>query len=60
MSSFYKKFLLGWLLHYYPLADVYFVRPNTLLLCIFLFCSFLLYRTDQQVEVQIRILLRDK
>ncbi len=39
---------------------VYFVRPNTLLLCIFLFCIFLLYRTDPQVEVQIRILLKDK
>ncbi len=39
---------------------VYFVRPNTLLLCIFLFCIFLLYRTDPQVEVQIRILPKDK
>ncbi len=39
---------------------VYFVRPNTLLLCIFLFCIFLLYRTNPQVEVQIRILLKDK
>ncbi len=39
---------------------VYFVRPNTLLLCIFLLCIFLLYRTDPQVEVQIRILLMDK
>jgi hypothetical protein len=39
---------------------VYFVRPNTLLLCIFLFCIFLLYRTDPQVEVQIRVLLKDK
>jgi hypothetical protein len=38
---------------------VYFVRPNTLLLCIFLFCIFLLYRTDPQVEVQIRILLKE-
>ncbi len=38
---------------------VYFVRPNTLLLCIFLFCIFLLYRTDAQVEVQIRILLKE-
>jgi hypothetical protein len=37
---------------------VYFVRPNTLLLCIFLFCIFLLYRTDPQVEVQIKILLQ--
>jgi hypothetical protein len=39
---------------------VYFIRPNTLLLCIFLFCIFLLYCTDWQVEVQIRILLKDK
>ncbi len=39
---------------------VCFVRPNTLLLCIFLFCIFFLYRTDQQVEVQTRILLKDK
>ncbi len=39
---------------------VYFIWPNTLLLCIFLFCIFLLYRTDPQVEVQIRILLKDK
>ncbi len=39
---------------------VYFIRPKTLLLCIFLFCIFLLYCTDSQVEVQIRILLKDK
>ncbi len=39
---------------------VYFVRSNTLLLCIFLFCIFLLYHTDPQVEVQIRILIEDK
>ncbi len=39
---------------------VYFVRPNTLLLSIFLFCIFLLYCTDPQVEVQIKILLKDK
>ncbi len=38
---------------------VYFVRPNTLLLCIFLFCIFLLYHTDPQVEVQIRILHKE-
>ncbi len=38
---------------------VYFIRPNTFLLCIFLFCIFLLYRTDPQVEVQIRILLKE-
>ncbi len=39
---------------------VYFVKPKTLLLCIFLSCIFLLYHTDPQVEVQIRILLKDK
>jgi hypothetical protein len=39
---------------------VYFKRPNTLLLCTFLFCIFLLYRADPQVEVQIRILFKDK
>ncbi len=39
---------------------VYFIRPNTLLLSIFLFCIFLLYHTDPQVEVQIRILRKDK
>jgi hypothetical protein len=38
---------------------VYFVRPNTLLLCILLFCIFLLYRTDPQVEVQIRIFFKE-
>ncbi len=37
---------------------VYFVRPNTHL--IFLFCILLFYRADPQVEVQIRILLKDK
>ncbi len=37
-----------------------FIRPNTFLLCIFLFCVFFLYRTDSHVEVQIRILLKDK
>ena len=25
-----------------------FIRPNTLLLCIFLFCIFLLYHTDNE------------
>ncbi len=39
---------------------VYFIRPNTLLLFIFLFCIFLLYRADSQVEFQIRILPKDK
>jgi hypothetical protein len=38
---------------------VYFMRPTTLLLCIFLFCIFLLYHADPQIEVQIRILLKD-
>jgi hypothetical protein len=37
-----------------------FIRPNTLLLCTFLFWTFLLYRTDLHVEVQIRILLKHK
>ncbi len=37
-----------------------FIRSNTLLHCNFLFCIFLLYRTDFQVEVQNRILLKDK
>jgi hypothetical protein len=38
---------------------VYFVRPNTLLvLCIFLFCIFLLYCTDPQVEVKSDYYLR--
>ncbi len=37
---------------------MYFIRPNTLLLCIFLFCIFLLYRADPPFEAQIRILLR--
>jgi hypothetical protein len=37
-----------------------YIKPNTFLLCIFLFCIFLLYRTDSHVEVQIRILLKDK
>ncbi len=58
MSSFYKNILLGYLI----MIDsqcVYFVRPNTLWLCIFLFCIFLLYCTAPQVEVQIRILLKE-
>ncbi len=38
---------------------MYFVRSNTLLLCIFLFCIFILYCTDPQVEVQIWILLTE-
>jgi hypothetical protein len=60
-TCFYKKNLIG-LLYYDPLANVCisYLRPNTLLLCIFLFCIFLLYHADSQVEVQIRILLKDK
>ncbi len=27
-----------------------FIRPNTLLLCISLFCIFLLYRTDHKLK----------
>ena len=58
-NMFLQKKLIG-LLNYDPLAQcVYFIRPNTLLLCIFLFCILLLYRADSQVEVQIRILLQD-
>jgi hypothetical protein len=59
-NTFLQKNLIG-LLYYDPIADVcMYVRPNTLLLCIFLFWIFLLYRTDSHVEVQIRILLKDK
>ncbi len=36
-----------------------FRKTHTLLLYIFLFCIFLLYHTDPQVEVQIRILLKE-
>ncbi len=60
MSSFYKKILLGWVaLLWSDCQCVYFIRTNTLLLCIFLFFIFLLYRTDPQVKVQIRILLKE-
>jgi hypothetical protein len=59
-NTLLQKNLIG-VLFYDPLADVcFFIRPNTLLLCIVLFCIFLLYRTDPQVDVQIRILLKDK
>jgi hypothetical protein len=36
-----------------------FRKTQHSLLCIFLFCIFLLYRTDPQVEVQIIILLKE-
>jgi hypothetical protein len=58
-EQFLKKILIG-LLYYDLIANVYSTKPNTLLLCIFLFCIFLLYCADPQVEVQIRILLKDK
>ncbi len=59
-STFLQQNIIG-LLYYDPINRcVYFIRPNTLLLCIFLFCIFLLYCADPQVEVQIRILLEDK
>ncbi len=58
-THFYKKILLGYFIIIQQPVCV-FTRPNTLLLCISLFCVFLLYRTDLHVEVQIRILLKDK
>jgi hypothetical protein len=59
-TRFYKKILLGYFIMIRQPMCV-FRRPNTtLLLCIFLFCIFLLYCTDLHVEVQIRILLKDK
>jgi hypothetical protein len=58
-NTFLQKILLGCFL-WFASRCVFFIRPNTLLLCISLFCIFLLYHTDPQVEVQIRILLRDK
>ncbi len=58
-TRFYTKILLGYFIMIQQLMCV-FIRTNTLLLCIFLFCIFLLYRTDLHVEVQIRILLKDK
>ncbi len=58
-THFYKKTYWVTLL-WSASRCVYFIKPNTLLLCIFLFSIFLLYRADSQVEVQIRILLKDK
>ncbi len=54
-----QKILLGCFL-WSASRCVFFIRPNTLLLCIFLFFIFLLYCRDPQVEVQIRILLKGK
>ncbi len=59
-AEFLQKNLIGWVtLLWSDSRCVYFVRPNTLLLCIFLFCIFLLCHADPQVEVQIRILLKE-
>ncbi len=59
VSSFYKIIFLGVTLLWSDSRCVYFVRSDTILLCIFLFCIFLLYQTDPQVEVQIRIYLKE-
>ncbi len=58
-TRFYKNILLGYFL-WFASRCMFFIKPNTLLRCISLFCMFLLYCTDPQVEVQIRILLNDK
>ena len=55
-TRFYKKNLLRYFIMIRQPMCV-FLRPNTLLLCIFLFFIFLLYCTDLHIEVQIRILL---
>ncbi len=58
-NTFLQKNLIG-LLYYDPLADVCIYKTKHSLLCIFLFWIFLLYRTDLHIEVQIRIILKDK
>ncbi len=58
-NRFLQKILLGYFL-WSASRCPFFIRPNTFLLCIILLCIFLLYRTDPQVEVKIRILLKDK
>ncbi len=52
--SWYNKFCfeLFWVLERSASWCVYFVRLTTLLLCIFLFCIFLLYLTDPQTHSQ--------
>ncbi len=57
-TPFYKKSYWVTLL-WSASRCVYFIMPNTLLLCTFLFCIFLLYCADPQIEVQIRILIKD-
>ncbi len=59
-TRFYKKKSYWVTLLWFASQCVYFIRPTTLLLCIFLFCIFLLYHTDSQVEVQMRILFKEK
>ncbi len=55
-NTFQQKNLIGWVTLLWSASRcVYFIRPNTHLLCIFLFWIFLLYRADPQVEVQIKI-----
>ncbi len=57
-TCFYKKILLGYFIMIRQLMCV-FIRPNTLFLCIFLFCMFLLYCTDNEfvlVSVQIDLI----
>ncbi len=53
-THFYKKILLG---YFIMICQPMCVFHKT---CIFLFCIFLLYRADAQIEVQIRILLKDE
>jgi hypothetical protein len=57
-TRFNNKILLDYFIKIQNRCE--YIRTNTLLHCNFLFCIFLLYRTDLQVEVQIRILLTDK
>ncbi len=57
-TRFNKIILLGYFIKIQNQCE--YIRSNTLSHCTFLFCIFLLYRTDLQVEVQIRILLKDK
>ncbi len=57
--SFLQKDLIG-LLCYDPLANVCISQDLTLFYSVSFFFLFLLYHADPQVEVQIRILLKDK
>jgi hypothetical protein len=57
-NMFLQKNLIG-LLYYDPIANVCIYKTKHSFLCNFLFFIFLLYCADLQVEVQIRILLKD-